>query len=367
MKSWKITEIAGIGVYIHWSFLILPLLIGGSALSSGAGIAAAIQSVLFVLAIFGCVLLHELGHALTARQFGIGTRSITLLPIGGVASLDRMPRKPLHEFAVAVAGPAVNVAIAAILLLVLVALGAVGSLLSAAAINNSFLVQLLWANIGLVLFNMLPAFPMDGGRVFRSLLASFIPHAQATQIAAVVGQVMAGLFAVVGIWSQHWMLVPLAMFIYFAGRAEAQMVRAQAATEGWRVADAMRRSFHMVPASITLNEAAHAVLLKPQDDFPVIDDNRLVGMLPKQQALLMLAQGRGYLHVREAMRVNVPTLDQQLPLEESICANANRQLYQHARNERRSLGRHPVRSQPAQHPDRLDDAPRCDRLLNGCA
>ena len=140
MKSWKITEIAGIGVYVHWSFLILPLLIAGSALSQGSGIAAAVQSVLFVLAIFGCVLLHELGHALMARQFGIGTHSITLLPIGGVARLDRMPRKPMHELAVALAGPAVNIAIAGLLIVLLVALGMVGSLLSRTAISNSFLV-----------------------------------------------------------------------------------------------------------------------------------------------------------------------------------------------------------------------------------
>lgn len=318
MKSWKIAEVAGIGVYVHWSFLILPLLIGGSALSSGAGVAGAIQSVLFVFAIFGCVVLHELGHALTARRFGIGTRSITLLPIGGVASLDRMPKNPLHELAVAVAGPAVNVVIAGLLFLVLMGTGMVNLMLNEKAIHDQFLVQLLWANIALVIFNMLPAFPMDGGRVLRSLLATSISHARATRIAATVGQIMAMLFALVGILSGYWMLVFVAAFVFFAGKAEADMARAEAATAGWRVGDAMRRQFQLVPSDITLDEAARSVLFVQQDDFPVIDGNRLVGMLHKQQALRLLAQGRGYLRVREAMRANVPTLDQQLPLEASI-------------------------------------------------
>ncbi len=227
MKSWKLTEVAGIGIYVHWSFLILPLLIAGSALSSGSGLAAAVEAVVFVLAIFGCVVLHELGHALTARQFGIGTRSITLLPIGGVASLDRMPQRPLHELAVALAGPAVNVVIAALLAAVLLATGTLSTMFNTVAISHSFLIRLLWANVGLVIFNMLPAFPMDGGRVLRSILAVFLPHVSATNVAATVGQVMAGLFAIVGILSQQWMLVFVAAFVFFAGRAEAQMAHAR--------------------------------------------------------------------------------------------------------------------------------------------
>lgn len=316
MKSWKITEIAGIGVYVHWSFLILPLLVGTSSLSQGLGVA--VQSVLFVLAIFGCVLLHELGHALTARQFGIATRSITLLPIGGVASLDRMPRRPLHELAVALAGPAVNVAIAGVLLIVLLALGTVSSLLNTQILNASFLVQLFWANVALVLFNMLPAFPMDGGRVLRSLLATVLPHVRATNIAAFVGQLMAGAFAVAGIYSQHWMLLFVALFVFLAARAEAQMVRAQAATDGWRVADAMRRQFHMIPATVTLDQLPPEILFSGQEDYPVIDANRLVGMLSKHRALELLSQGRGYMRANEVMSVGIPTLDQQQPLQESL-------------------------------------------------
>lgn len=318
MNSWKITEIAGIGIYIHWSFLILPLLIAGSQLSAGSGVAVAVQSVVFVLTIFGCVLLHELGHALTARQLGIATHNITLLPIGGVAHLDRIPRQPFHELVIALAGPAVNVAIAGLLLLLLVASGMVSMVFSAAAISNSFLLQLLLANVILVLFNMLPAFPMDGGRVLRSLLASFMPFARATNVAAVVGQIMAGLFVVVGILSQHWLLLLVAAFVFLAGRSEARMAQSEAVAEAWSVADAMRRQFHMVPAAVTLEQAAQAVLFAPQDSFPVVDDNQLVGMLAKQQALLLLAQGRGQMSVSEAMQKNVPALNLNSSLTESL-------------------------------------------------
>ena len=318
MKSWRIGEIAGIGIFVHWSFLILPLMIAGSALSAGSGLAVAVWSVVFVLAIFGCVLLHEVGHALMARQFGIGTHRITLLPIGGLASLDRMPRNPWQEFAVAVAGPLVNVAIAAVLFTLIVATGMVNSFVSTAALSSSFMLQLLWANVGLVIFNMLPAFPMDGGRVLRSLLGAFLSHSRATSIAAGVGQVMAVLFAMLGIYSQHWMLVFIAVFIYFAGRAEAQAVQSQAAMEGWRVADAMRTQFHLVPADITLEQAAQSLLFESQEDYPVVDNNRLVGMLDRNQALQQLAQGQGGVPIRDVMRQNVPTLDQHSPLSESI-------------------------------------------------
>ncbi|MCA9154797.1 MAG: site-2 protease family protein [Planctomycetales bacterium] len=179
--SWRLGTLSGIGVYVHWSFLILPLLVGGTTILS-AGPWAAAEAVIFVLAVFGCVVLHEMGHALTARQFGIGTRDITLLPIGGVARLDRMPRKPWQEFAVAVAGPAVNVVIAAVLFLGLIGYG-VERMLNPA----DFLVRLMWTNIALVAFNMLPAFPMDGGRVLRSLLAMVVSYERATNIAAIVG------------------------------------------------------------------------------------------------------------------------------------------------------------------------------------
>ncbi len=221
-KGWRIAKIAGIDVYIHWSFLILPLIVSMANWSKGIGQIAA--GVLWIAAVFMCVVLHELGHALMARQFGVGTRDIVLLPIGGVARLDRIPEKPFQELAIAVAGPAVNVLIVAALIAILVVSGSIAGIAEVEIIGKSFLVNLLFVNIGLVLFNMLPAFPMDGGRVLRSVLAMFIPYVQATLCAAVVGQVLAVLLGIVGVLSGAYMLSVVAMFVFFVGRAEAQAV-----------------------------------------------------------------------------------------------------------------------------------------------
>lgn len=222
--SWKLGDIAGIGVYVHWSFLILPAIVGFSAL--GAGIASAAQSVLFVVAVFGCVALHELGHALAARRYGINTRDITLLPIGGLARLERMPRDPRQELVIALAGPAVNVAIAGAIYVGLGLAGGVGTVLLAGGLLSSpFMAQLMLANIVLVVFNLLPAFPMDGGRVLRSLLALYLPYARATDIAAGIGQIMAVLLGMLGFFSGWWTLVFVALFVFLAARAEADMVR----------------------------------------------------------------------------------------------------------------------------------------------
>lgn len=219
--KWKLGDIAGIGVYIHWSFWLLPAWI---LLSAGGGLAGALSSVLFVFAIFGCVVLHELGHALMARQFKVGTRDITLYPIGGVASLERIPKRPSQELAIALAGPAVNVIIAAILfaLLVVVGVGTQGLFFSVA--GGSFLVNLLVVNIALVVFNMLPAFPMDGGRVLRAFLAMQLPYVRATEIAVRVGQAVAIILGLIGLLTGGT-LVFLAVFVFLAAQAELSMAR----------------------------------------------------------------------------------------------------------------------------------------------
>ena len=219
-NSWHLGRFAAIDVRIHWTFLLLPVWIYFSNLAAGSGMVAATVAVLFVLAIFGCVVLHEYGHALTARRFGIGTRDITLLPIGGVASLHRMPRNPLQELAIAVAGPAVNVVIAAALFIALPMI-ATTSLLPAAVIG--FLSKLAWVNVALVVFNMLPAFPMDGGRVLRASLALAMPYANATRIAVRVGRIAAVGLGVLGLFSGNLMLVALAAFVFMAAGAELAM------------------------------------------------------------------------------------------------------------------------------------------------
>lgn len=219
--KWKLGNISGIGVYVHWSFWLLPAWI---LISAGGSLGGALSSVLFVFAIFGCIVLHELGHALMARHFGIGTRDITLYPIGGVASLERIPRRPSHELAIALAGPAVNVIIAAALFLLLLVAGIGSQGLLFRVAGGSFLVSLLAVNVALVVFNMLPAFPMDGGRVLRAFLAMRLPYLRATEIAVRVGQAVAILLGVTGLFTGGTLLF-LALFVFLAAQSELSMAR----------------------------------------------------------------------------------------------------------------------------------------------
>jgi len=226
--SWKLGELSGIGVFVHWSFVLLPVLVVWSTLSAGGGIGAAAGAVLFVLALFGCIVLHELGHALAARHFGISTRDITLLPIGGMARLSRMPKNPVQELGIALAGPAVNVVIALALLVGLQMYGGVGQVFAAGLWGGSFLARLMLANVALVVFNLIPAFPMDGGRVLRSLLAMQMSHLTATRIAAGVGQALAIGLGILGLFTGQITLLLLAAFVFLAARGEAAMVEAEA-------------------------------------------------------------------------------------------------------------------------------------------
>ena len=196
----NIGRVSGIKVQVHWTFVFLIAWVVFLEVSRGREMPAIALSILFVLVIFGCVVLHELGHALTARRFGISTRKITLLPIGGVASLERMPEKPQQELLVAVAGPAVNVVIAILLYIVFpihrfldLEPEALQEMLSAISPQN-FVFYLFAANVMLVVFNAIPAFPMDGGRILRALLSMTIDRVQATRIAAALGQLMAVMF-----------------------------------------------------------------------------------------------------------------------------------------------------------------------------
>jgi Zn-dependent protease len=215
---WRIGRVAGIDLYVHATFLLVFLFLP-EVFEGGA---QAVQTVLLVLSVFGCVLLHELGHALMARRFGIQTEDITLYPIGGVARLQRMPRAPGAELLIALAGPAVNFAIAAGLFS-LALLGLVHSGLPWPL--GTYLRALLEINLGLGIFNLIPAFPMDGGRVLRALLSGWVGRARATRIAASIGRALALCFVVVVlIWTHNPIHVLLALFIYFAASSEEAQV-----------------------------------------------------------------------------------------------------------------------------------------------
>jgi Zn-dependent protease len=227
LRSWRLGQAFGIDIFVHWTFLLVPTLILFSNLDQGLRIA--LLGAIVTVAVFGCVLLHELGHALMAKSYGIGTRDITLYPIGGVARLERMPEQPKAEIAIALAGPAVNVAIAGGLWLGMYLAGMVPDIATIlyGSMAQAIVVNLLIANIGLVIFNMIPAFPMDGGRVLRSVLALFTSRLQATEVAASIGSLFAMLFVFAGIYFGHLTLTLVGMFVFLAGRQERAYVRQQ--------------------------------------------------------------------------------------------------------------------------------------------
>lgn len=290
--SIKIARIAGIEVRVHITFLLLLAFIGFAYYRSGGG-AAAVSGVSFILLIFLCVLLHEFGHAIAAKRFGIRTPDITLLPIGGVARLQRMPDQPWQELVVALAGPAVNVVIAAVLFLVLGlkwdgdAASFQESLLEP---RGQLLTKVAVVNVALVVFNLIPAFPMDGGRVLRSLLAMTMPFRQATMIAARVGQALAFVLGFLGLFGNPF-LIFIALFVYLGAAQENAMAQMKDVTSGLHVNDAMVTEVVTLNDANTIDDAVDALLRTSQQEFPVLDDDRRVlGLLTREPMIRALRE-----------------------------------------------------------------------------
>jgi Zn-dependent protease/CBS domain-containing protein len=298
--SIRIGKLFGIPVYMHLTFLLLLAWVGVLNWREGHSVHAAVEGVLFIVTIFACVVLHELGHALTARKYGILTRDITLLPIGGVARLDRMPDDPRQELWVALAGPAVNVLIAATLFVVSQLVSSAPSFDQLGVADGSFLSRVIFVNLFLVAFNLLPAFPMDGGRVLRALLATRMEYTRATHLAAVVGQSMALLFGFVGLFVNP-MLIFIALFVWIGAAQEASMVQMKYSLSGIPVSRAMVTEFHTLAPSDTLDDAVKLTLAGTQRDFPVVEEGRVVGVLPQGEMLRTLAQGGSSVRVSDAM------------------------------------------------------------------
>ncbi|HEV2950171.1 MAG TPA: site-2 protease family protein [Gemmataceae bacterium] len=239
-RSWKLGSLFGIGIYVHATFLLLPAFVFLANVSTGQT-GMAIYAVMMIPAVFSCVVLHELGHALTARRYGIETRDITLYPIGGVARLERLPDRPLEEFWIAVAGPAVNVGIAALLSAILWLASGWNLSFFVQNLTDTVLGHLVIINVVmLALFNMLPAFPMDGGRVLRALLATYLGQFRATTIAVQIGVAMAVFFAIAGIFTSP-ILTLIGIFVFFAGQQELAAVR-------YRHAHQSREPLDVLPA-----------------------------------------------------------------------------------------------------------------------
>lgn len=313
--SWSlpIVRIAGIQLRIHVTFL---LLIGWLAFGYYAegGSAQAAARVLFILLLFLCVVLHEFGHALTAKAFGINTPDITLLPIGGVARLERMPEKPIQELVIALAGPLVNVGIALGLLVVLGARALDPETLQ----SGDLLANLFVINVGLVVFNLLPAFPMDGGRVLRALLATRMSYARATQAAATVGQAFAFLFGFAGLFGNP-LLIFIALFVYVGASQEAALAQMKDVSRRFPVSSAMVREFRTLPESATLQEAVDALLATSQHDFPVVDETgNVTGVLTRHDLIAALRKGDPDIRVGDVMRRDIPTVTTGTRFEEAF-------------------------------------------------
>lgn len=322
MMGWSISlgRIAGTEVRIHLTFFLLVAWLAVSAGSRG-GQAAAVEAVVFILAVFACVIAHEYGHVLMARRFGIGTRDITLLPIGGVASIERMPEKPGQELLIALAGPAVNVAIA---LLLFTVFGArLDAERMAAAVENQridVVTRLALVNVMLVVFNLIPAFPMDGGRVLRALLSYWLDRSRATRIASSIGQAVAFGLGFLGLFGNPILLF-IALFVFLAASHESYAVELGEATKGVATRKATITSFATLDTQATIGQAVETLLATTQREFPITDGGgRLRGVLTQDGMIRALAATGPDTPVLDVMERDVVTINCHAPLSEAVAA-----------------------------------------------
>jgi len=312
--SWKVGTFAGVVVYMHGTFLML---LGWIAITHWMQYHAFLPTLLgvsFTVALFLCVVLHEYGHVFAARRFGIATKDITLSPIGGMARMERILEKPNQELWVALAGPAVNVALASGLGVYLVLTGHFEPVRQISLTHGMFLERILFANLFLAGFNLIPAFPMDGGRVLRALLAKRMEYREATRIAARVGQGSAVVLGFIGLFTNPF-LVFVAVFVWIGAAQEAALVEAKSALGSVLAKDAMIPEFRTLSPQDELSKAVTLVLGGWQQDFPVVDQGCVVGMLLRTDMIARLASGDVRANVDQAMRHDFPVASPAEPLE----------------------------------------------------
>jgi Zn-dependent protease/CBS domain-containing protein len=301
--TWQLGQVKGIAIRVHLSLILLLAWLAVVYATHGAGIRGTALGIALVASVFTVILVHELAHALVARMYGVPTRDILLLPIGGIASLERMPDKPRQELAVALVGPAVNVAIAALLYAGITLIG-----------SSAFAAQLMWINIGLALFNLIPAFPMDGGRVLRSLLAMRLGDVRATQIAARLGRGLAVLFGLYGLFYNP-LLVVIAMVVWAGATQEGALAQLKSTLEGVPVSAAMLRRIETVEPGQPLEDAAALLLHGSQHELPIIEHGQPVGVLTRSDIATALAHSGPNATVGEAPHHVAVTVSPSDPLD----------------------------------------------------
>jgi Zn-dependent protease len=294
-------------------------MLAGIALFTSSTPRDAFHTTLHLLLLFSFVILHELGHALMARRFGIATREIVLLPIGGLARLERLPDQPAQEILVALAGPAVNLVLATVFGALLFGGHVRPEEILERAAGTGTLEFMLFANVFMIVFNLIPAFPMDGGRVLRGGLALFMPFMRATRIASLVGQGFALLFAVLGVFAfQNVVLVLIAMFVFVTAGEERSMVQTRSSLAGLPASAAMVTAFVSLE---TRHEIAHAVdllLAGEQQDFPVLEGGQFLGMLSRADLLAGLRREGPDAPLGRLVRTDVEPIELSMPLEAAL-------------------------------------------------
>jgi Zn-dependent protease len=316
MAGLKLGKIAGIRVYIHWSFALLILYIIFSNYRQGNNAVQTMWSVLFVLSIFLTVVLHELGHALAARRYKIATKDITLLPIGGLARLESMPEKPSEELVVAIAGPAVNVVIALITWLAISIPDATEftELMQGGVNASNFFMNFLIVNIWLAVFNLIPAFPMDGGRVLRALLSMRFERHVATNIAARIGQVLAIGFIIAGFYINPFLII-IGIFIFFGAQAEAQFTQSKSMLGDYKVKDAVMKDFQTIETIEPVKTAVHLLLNGQNKTFLITKNQIPAGTLSRDEIIRALAESGDNTPVGTIMNPNLIILESEMLLE----------------------------------------------------
>jgi Zn-dependent protease/CBS domain-containing protein len=321
--SFKIGRFSGIEVRVHWTFFLLLAFFAFIGYQSSGSVLGALTPTGVIVALFICVLLHEFGHSLVAQRLGLEIHSITLLPIGGVSNLESLPEKPSDEVKITLAGPLVNVVLAPIFFGVGLVFGASprmpADLFTGFGSVGEFFFYLGYLNVILALFNLIPAFPLDGGRILRALLATRLGALRATEISSIVGQIFAAAFFFIGLLGGNIVLALVAVFIFFGASGEAQMVRQREVTRGLLVSDVMgtKPRTETVTPYHTFGQVLEMVIHGYQEDFPVLDEGgNLVGMLTRDEIMRAAHSPERYASVRDLMKTNVPTISSKADLFE---------------------------------------------------
>jgi Zn-dependent protease/CBS domain-containing protein len=318
MTGIKLFTVRGIEIKMHVTFpliLVLAAVQFGFLSTGGFSLSGAAFGVVVTLLLFVCVVIHELAHSLVAVHIGFPVRDIVLLPLGGVAQMERMPEGPAQEFLIAIAGPLSNVVIAGVLIVV-------GLLLPVNLVRDLWrlltnptrlgwqdtLPYLIIINFSLAAFNLIPAFPMDGGRVLRALLATMVPRVRATAVAVRVGQGLAWILGLVGLLNSNFFLMLIAIFVYSGAAQEGRMVHVRDVLQGLRVRQAFSRRALALSPDDPVSRAADLTLESFQADFPVCDEGQLVGLLTHTDVIRALKQRQPETPVRAVMRTEFPVI-----------------------------------------------------------